>query len=87
MDNAGVYRCTASNDVGEETCTLEVPMDRECEEIWGGGLFHPLQSFSSGHVTAPLRLPHRPCTRLVTHRLTAALLTFGFVLFFSRSAL
>lgn len=36
MDNAGVYRCTASNDVGEETCTLEVPMDRECEEVWGG---------------------------------------------------
>lgn len=26
MDSAGVYRCTASNDVGEEHCTIEVPM-------------------------------------------------------------
>lgn len=27
MDSTGVYRCTASNDVGEENCTIEVPMD------------------------------------------------------------
>lgn len=40
MDNAGVYRCTVSNDVGEETCILEVPMDRECEDVWARGLFH-----------------------------------------------
>ncbi|CAL1570941.1 unnamed protein product [Knipowitschia caucasica] len=26
MDSTGVYRCTASNDVGEENCTVEVPM-------------------------------------------------------------
>uniref|UniRef100_A0A3Q3WC91 Ig-like domain-containing protein n=1 Tax=Mola mola TaxID=94237 RepID=A0A3Q3WC91_MOLML len=26
MDSAGVYRCTASNDVGEENCTVEVTM-------------------------------------------------------------
>ncbi|TNN01597.1 hypothetical protein fugu_010979 [Takifugu bimaculatus] len=26
MDSAGVYRCTASNDVGEENCTIEVTM-------------------------------------------------------------
>ncbi|KAK7881981.1 hypothetical protein WMY93_028155 [Mugilogobius chulae] len=26
MDSTGVYRCTASNDVGEESCTVEVPM-------------------------------------------------------------
>ncbi|XP_028278045.1 CXADR-like membrane protein [Parambassis ranga] len=25
-DNTGVYKCTASNDVGEESCTLEVTM-------------------------------------------------------------
>ncbi|KAM4620189.1 CXADR-like membrane protein [Polymixia lowei] len=25
-DNAGVYKCTASNDVGEESCTVEVKM-------------------------------------------------------------
>lgn len=24
MDSTGVYRCTASNDVGEENCTIEV---------------------------------------------------------------
>lgn len=29
MDSAGVYRCTASNDVGEENCTIEVTM--QCE--------------------------------------------------------
>lgn len=29
MDSAGVYRCTASNDVGEESCTIEVTMQRE----------------------------------------------------------
>lgn len=29
MDSAGVYRCTASNDVGEENCTVEVTMQRE----------------------------------------------------------
>ncbi|KAM8854348.1 CXADR-like membrane protein [Synchiropus picturatus] len=29
MDSTGVYRCTASNDVGEENCTVEVPMERE----------------------------------------------------------
>ncbi|XP_061683347.1 CXADR-like membrane protein isoform X1 [Syngnathoides biaculeatus] len=28
MDSTGVYRCTASNDVGEENCTIEVPMQR-----------------------------------------------------------
>lgn len=28
MDNAGVYRCTASNDVGEEHCTVEVSMKK-----------------------------------------------------------
>uniref|UniRef100_A0A8C3G1C4 Ig-like domain-containing protein n=1 Tax=Cyclopterus lumpus TaxID=8103 RepID=A0A8C3G1C4_CYCLU len=26
MDSTGVYRCTASNDVGEENCTVEVTM-------------------------------------------------------------
>ncbi|XP_055003771.1 CXADR-like membrane protein isoform X2 [Boleophthalmus pectinirostris] len=26
MDSTGVYRCTASNDVGEESCTVEVTM-------------------------------------------------------------
>ncbi|KAF3847967.1 hypothetical protein F7725_020995 [Dissostichus mawsoni] len=26
MDSTGVYRCTASNDVGEENCTIEVTM-------------------------------------------------------------
>lgn len=25
-DSAGVYKCTASNDVGEESCTVEVKM-------------------------------------------------------------
>uniref|UniRef100_A0A8C7YHR2 Ig-like domain-containing protein n=1 Tax=Oryzias sinensis TaxID=183150 RepID=A0A8C7YHR2_9TELE len=25
-DNAGIYKCTASNDVGEESCTVEVQM-------------------------------------------------------------
>lgn len=34
MDSAGVYMCTASNDVGEENCTIDVTMEREC---WGGG--------------------------------------------------
>lgn len=29
MDSTGVYRCTASNDVGEENCTIEVTMQRE----------------------------------------------------------
>uniref|UniRef100_A0A3P8U232 Ig-like domain-containing protein n=1 Tax=Amphiprion percula TaxID=161767 RepID=A0A3P8U232_AMPPE len=29
MDSTGVYRCTASNDVGEENCTIEVTM--QCE--------------------------------------------------------
>ncbi|XP_061734739.1 CXADR-like membrane protein isoform X1 [Nerophis ophidion] len=29
MDSTGVYRCTASNDVGEESCTIEVPMEHE----------------------------------------------------------
>lgn len=29
VDSAGVYRCTASNDVGEENCTIEVTM--QCE--------------------------------------------------------
>uniref|UniRef100_A0A8C6SZV4 Ig-like domain-containing protein n=1 Tax=Neogobius melanostomus TaxID=47308 RepID=A0A8C6SZV4_9GOBI len=29
MDSTGVYRCTASNDVGEESCTVEVTMQRE----------------------------------------------------------
>lgn len=28
-DSAGVYKCTASNDVGEESCTVEVKM--HCE--------------------------------------------------------
>nr|XP_061797450.1 CXADR-like membrane protein [Nerophis lumbriciformis] len=27
MDSTGVYRCTASNDVGEENCTIEVTME------------------------------------------------------------
>lgn len=35
-DNIGVYRCTASNDVGEEHCTIEVSMLRESEEVWWG---------------------------------------------------
>lgn len=35
-DNIGVYRCTASNDVGEEHCTVEVSMQRESEEVWWG---------------------------------------------------
>uniref|UniRef100_A0AAQ5Z6X8 Ig-like domain-containing protein n=1 Tax=Amphiprion ocellaris TaxID=80972 RepID=A0AAQ5Z6X8_AMPOC len=30
-DNTGVYKCTASNDVGEESCTVEVNM--HCEWI------------------------------------------------------
>lgn len=34
MDSTGVYRCTASNDVGEENCTVEVTMQRE---FWKGG--------------------------------------------------
>lgn len=25
-DSAGIYKCTASNDVGEESCTVEVKM-------------------------------------------------------------
>lgn len=29
MDSAGAYRCTASNDVGEENCTIQVTM--QCE--------------------------------------------------------
>lgn len=33
MDSAGVYMCTASNDVGEENCTIDVTMERKC---WGG---------------------------------------------------
>lgn len=33
MDSTGVYRCTASNDVGEENCTIEVTMQRE---LWRG---------------------------------------------------
>lgn len=37
-DNIGVYRCTASNDVGEEHCTVEVSMQRESEEVWGRGI-------------------------------------------------
>lgn len=32
MDSTGVYRCTASNDVGEENCTIEVTMQREFGE-------------------------------------------------------
>ena len=28
-DSAGVYKCTASNDVGEENCIIEVTMQRE----------------------------------------------------------
>lgn len=34
-DSAGVYKCTASNDVGEESCTVEVKM--HCE--WRRFLF------------------------------------------------
>lgn len=34
-DSAGVYKCTASNDVGEESCTVEVKM--HCK--WGRFLF------------------------------------------------
>lgn len=38
-DSAGVYRCTASNDVGEESCTVEVKMHCEwmplpCTKPW-----------------------------------------------------
>ncbi|CAJ1065872.1 CXADR-like membrane protein [Xyrichtys novacula] len=32
MDSTGVYRCTASNDVGEENCTVEVTM--QPNEAW-----------------------------------------------------
>lgn len=32
MDSTGVYRCTASNDVGEENCTIEVTIKREFGE-------------------------------------------------------
>lgn len=35
MDNAGFYRCTASNDVGEENCTIEVKMQQR-EFLEGG---------------------------------------------------
>ncbi|KAG9348281.1 hypothetical protein JZ751_002016 [Albula glossodonta] len=27
QESAGIYRCTASNDVGDENCLIEVPMD------------------------------------------------------------
>lgn len=33
MDSTGVYRCTASNDVGEENCTIEV---KQREFLEGG---------------------------------------------------
>uniref|UniRef100_H3D2F3 Ig-like domain-containing protein n=1 Tax=Tetraodon nigroviridis TaxID=99883 RepID=H3D2F3_TETNG len=33
MDSAGVYRCTASNDVGEENCTVEVTMQSDVREV------------------------------------------------------
>uniref|UniRef100_A0A668UYX8 Ig-like domain-containing protein n=1 Tax=Oreochromis aureus TaxID=47969 RepID=A0A668UYX8_OREAU len=29
-DNAGLYKCTASNDVGEESCTVEVKIHFHC---------------------------------------------------------
>uniref|UniRef100_A0A3Q4HJW1 CXADR-like membrane protein-like n=1 Tax=Neolamprologus brichardi TaxID=32507 RepID=A0A3Q4HJW1_NEOBR len=31
MDSTGVYRCTASNDVGEENCTIEVTIKEDAE--------------------------------------------------------
>ncbi|XP_058489998.1 CXADR-like membrane protein [Solea solea] len=35
MDSTGVYRCTASNDVGEENCTIEVPMHERDMQVAG----------------------------------------------------
>lgn len=29
-ESAGVYKCTASNDVGEESCTVEVKIHCKC---------------------------------------------------------
>lgn len=34
-DSAGVYKCTASNDVGEESCTVEVKMHCEWRRLGG----------------------------------------------------
>ncbi|XP_041655363.1 CXADR-like membrane protein [Cheilinus undulatus] len=38
MDSNGVYRCTASNEVGEENCTIEVTMEQRREDVvkWAG---------------------------------------------------
>ncbi|XP_008306723.1 CXADR-like membrane protein [Cynoglossus semilaevis] len=38
MDSTGVYKCTATNDVGEENCTVEVTMDRGGVNVgvWAG---------------------------------------------------
>lgn len=33
MDSAGVYRCTASNDVGEENCTIVVPIESDRNNV------------------------------------------------------
>lgn len=34
-ESAGVYKCTASNDVGEESCTVEVKMHCGCKRTRG----------------------------------------------------
>lgn len=39
-ESSGVYRCTASNDVGEENCIIEVKM--QCEYKGGGTCYTPV---------------------------------------------
>ncbi|XP_074535841.1 CXADR-like membrane protein isoform X1 [Halichoeres trimaculatus] len=38
MDSSGVYRCTASNDVGEENCTVPVPMQERTKLVQMAGV-------------------------------------------------
>lgn len=45
-DSAGVYKCTASNDVGEESCTVEVKMHCEWRRVLFLFLFLPTPKLS-----------------------------------------
>lgn len=64
MDSTGVYRCTASNDVGEENCTIEVTMQREFLGGEKGG--HDPVVLTS-HQTATLINGHHFILQLETH--------------------
>lgn len=66
-DNIGVYRCTASNDVGEENCTIEVSIQRESEEVEEGAVGGGVVVVSSFHrplLCQPVvRLDHVTCAK------------------------